>query len=70
MFHSVPLNIKVRLPYGELIIALAAPSMVVLAVTVIGFVFAMPDASFTTNTVPVGLAGNTMLAGPATLTAK
>jgi hypothetical protein len=55
---------NVKLPYGELITALAAPSMVdAIADTVIEFILATPAASFTINTVPMGLAGNTILAG-------
>jgi hypothetical protein len=55
---------KVKLPYGELIVALAAPSIVdAIADTVIGFILATPEVSFTIYTVPTGLAGNTTLAG-------
>jgi hypothetical protein len=64
MFHSIPLYMNVKLPYGELITALAAPSMVdAIADTVIEFMLATPAASFTIKTVPIGLAGNTILAG-------
>jgi hypothetical protein len=55
---------KVKLPYGELIVALADPSTVeAIADIVIGFMLATPAASFTIKTVPIGLAGNTTLAG-------
>jgi hypothetical protein len=55
---------KVRLPYGESITALAAPSIVdTIADTVIELMLATPAASFTIKTVPTGLAGNTTLAG-------
>jgi hypothetical protein len=64
MFHSVPLNMKVELPYAALIVELAAPSMVVAtADTVMGFILATPAVSLTTNTVPTGLTGKITLAG-------
>jgi hypothetical protein len=70
MFHSTPLNTNVILPYGELIVALGLPSIVVLAVIVIGLIAASPSMSFITNTVPVRLTGNIIDAGIGTATAK
>jgi len=70
MFHSVPLNTKVELPYGEFIILLGLPSIVVDAVTVIGLILELPNASLTTNAVPGGLTGRITELGPMTLTAR